>query len=840
MIRQSKIQMLVVVLAGGLLGYAAASSKFNHSRMAEVALPEEPSTVAALDRTELPIPDARFRGVANRTLAGSKADFPRVVTPPKDAPNVLLILVDDAGFGNPSTFGGPCQTPALTRMAEEGLRYNRFHVTALCSPTRAALLTGRNHHAVGFGSIAEFAGGWPGYDATWPKSAAGVGKILQGNGYTTAAFGKWHLTPDSQQGPAGPFDRWPNGLGFDYFWGFLGGESGQYDPVIEQNNTCMGVQNGKDYYLPTDMANRTINWIRDQKAQSPEKPFFIYYATGASHAPHHVPKEWADKYKGKFDQGWDKLREESFARQKKLGVIPADAKLTPRDSAFPAWDSLPADQKKLYTRQMEVYAGFQENCDHEIGRVIQSIDDMGIADNTLIIYIFGDNGSSMEGTETGSFNELTMQNGIHLTAEQQLKLIEAYGGIDAWGGPNFQPHFACAWAWAGNTPFQWGKQVASHFGGTRNPLVIRWPNRIKDKGGLRTQFTHCIDVVPTILEAAGIPAPKKVDGIEQMPMHGTSFLYTFDDAKAKSRHTQQYFEIFGNRAMYKDGWVACARLDRTPWRADPEELKKFAPGSGWDPDKDKWELYNIDEDFSEANDLAAKHPEKLAELKKLFWEDAEKYHVTPLLGGLALFFGFPPPAAERTKYVYYPGTENIASGMIPHIYNRSYAISAELDIPEAGAEGVIVAEADIMGGFSLYIQDGKLHYTYSMMGVKVTTLTSKDKLPTGKVDVRYEFTADKAGTPGTGGIGKLFVNGKQVAENKLEHTVFARFSSYSGMDIGKDNGEVVSPTYKAKAPFSFTGKIGKVVFDLAPQGEKQGALERRRILQERLVEAMRN
>jgi len=519
-------------------------------------------------------------------------------------------------------------------------------------------------------------------------------------------------------------------------------------------------------------------------------------------------------------------------------VIPADAKLTPRDPAFPAWDKLPADQKQLYARQMEVFAGYQENCDHEIGRVIQSIDDMGIADNTLIIYIWGDNGSSMEGTETGSFNEMAVLNGIPLTAEQQLQLIQKYGGIEAWGGPTTEPHFACAWAWAGNTPFQWGKQVASHFGGTRDPMVVRWPKRIKDKGGLRTQFTHCIDVVPTILEAAGIPAPKQVDGIAQMPMHGTSFLYTFEDAKATSRHTQQYFEIFGNRAMYKDGWIACARLDRTPWQLDPEQLKKFAPGSGWDPDKDKWELYNIDEDFSEANDLAAKHPEKLAELQKLFWEEAEKYHVTPLLGGMAVFYGFPVPAAERTKFTYYPGTENIASGMIPHIYNRSYSIRADLDIPKDGAEGVIVAEGDLLGGFALYVQDGKLHFTYSMMGIHVTTLTSKEKLPTGKVDVRYEFTADTPGKMGTGGSGKLLVNGERVAENKLEHSVPTRFSSYAGMDIGKDNGDVVSPTYKAKAPFAFTGKIGKVVFDLAPP--KRGALEQRRILEERFRRAMTN
>jgi arylsulfatase len=770
----------------------------------------------AAEGDRLPRPDPEFKGVAGRTLAGSKPDFPGPVVAPSGAPNVLLILVDDAGFGNPSTFGGPCQTPNLTKLAARGLRYNRFHVTALCSPTRAALLSGRNHHAIGFGSIAEIAGGWPGYNATWPKSATGVAKILQQSGYTTAAFGKWHLTPDNQQGPAGPFDRWPNGLGFDYFWGFLGGETGQYDPVLTENNTVVGTPAPKDYYFPADMADRAIRWIRDQKAQSPDRPFFLYYAPGASHAPHHVPREWADRYKGTFDGGWDKLREETFARQKALGVIPADARLTPRDPAFPAWDSLPAAEKRLYARQMEVFAGFQENCDHEIGRVIRSVEGLGIADDTLVFYIWGDNGSSMEGTETGSFNELTMQNGIKLTAEQQLRLIDAYGGIRAWGGPSMQPHFACAWAWAGNAPFQWGKQVASHFGGTRNPMVVSWPKRIKDRGGLRGQFTHCIDVVPTIMEAAGVVAPKQVDGIDQMPLHGTSFLYTFDDASARSRHTRQYFEIYGNRAIYDDGWVACARLDRTPWRADPEELAKYAPGRGWDPDKDRWELYHVEEDFSQANDLAEKHPEKLAALKKVFWEEAAKYHVEPLMGGFALFYGFPVPAATRDRYTYYPGTENIASGMIPYVYNRSYTISADLDVPSGGAEGVIVAEADLMGGFSLYVQGGKVHHTYSLMGVKVDTLTSSGPLPTGKVEVRYEFTADKPGVMGTGGRGRLFVNGEPAGENRLEHTVPFRFSSYSGMDVGKDNGAPVSLSYEKKAPFTFTGKIGKVVFDLSP------------------------
>jgi arylsulfatase A-like enzyme len=803
---------IVLVLSSGVLGAMLA--------IAEQTPQSRPAT-GVVRADDLPHADPPFKGVANRTLAGSKPDFPKPVTPPKDAPNVLLVLVDDAGFGNPSTFGGPCQTPTLTRLAGQGLRYNRFHVTALCSPTRAALISGRNHHAVGFGSIAEIAGGWPGYNATWPKSAASIAQILQGNGYSTAAFGKWHLTPDNQQGPAGPFDRWPCGLGFDYFWGFLGGEVGQYDPVLAENNTIIGTPKDKDYYLPTDMANRTINWIRDQQAQDPDKPFFIYYAPGASHAPHHVPKEWADKYKGKFDQGWDVLREQTFSRQKHLGVIPADAKLTPRNPAFPAWDSIPQAEKRLYSRQMEVFAGYQENADHEIGRVVKSVEDMGIADNTLIIYIWGDNGSSMEGTEAGSFNELTMQNGIKLSAEQQLKLIDVYGGIDAWGGPKMQPHFACAWAWAGNTPFQWGKQVASHLGGTRDPMVISWPKRIKDKGGLRSQFTHVIDIAPTILDVARIPQPTQVNGIEQMPMHGVSFAHTFDDASAQSRHTQQYFEIYGNRAMYKDGWVACSRLDRIPWRVDPQELAKFAPGSGWDPDKDRWELYNIDNDFSEANDLAARNPEKLAELKKLFWEEAAKYHVTPLLGGFALFYGFPVPASGRSTFTYYPGTENIGSGMIPHIYNRSFTISADLEIPPGGAEGVIVAEADIMGGFSLYAQGDKLHYTYSLMGVIVETLTSSEKLPAGKTAIRYEFTADKPGQMGTGGRGRLFVNGKLVGENRMAHSVPFRFTSYAGIDIGKDNGDPVSPTYKDKSPFAFTGKIGKVVFELAPDEAKR-------------------
>ena len=543
------------------------------------------------DRTRLPIRRASFQGVANRTLEGSQPDWDLIghPTPPAGAPNVLLVLIDDAGFGNPSTFGGPIQTPNYSRIAEQGLKYNRFHVTALCSPTRAALLTGRNNHAVGFGSIGEFAGGFPGYSATLPRDCAPLPRILRDNGYSTAAFGKWHLTPDGQQGTAGPFDRWPNGWGFDYFYGFLAGDSGQWDPCLIENQKVIGTPEGfydddDPYYFPDAMADRTIEWIHGVRAQDSDKPFFAYFSTGCSHAPHHVATSWADKYKGQFDQGWDKLREETFERQKKLGVVPADAELTPRDDAFPAWDDVPDKLKAFYSRQMEVYAGFSENADHNVGRVIDAIEELGELDDTVIIWIWGDNGASMEGSVTGSFNEMTMQNGIPLTDEMQLQLAERFGGMDRWGAQIMDPHYGAAWAWAGNAPFKWGKQVGSHLGGTRNPMAIRWPARITDVGGLRSQFGHVIDVAPTILDIAGIPQPQTVDGIEQDPMHGTSIVAgTFADANAPEFRTQQYFETMGNRGMYKDGWWLAMKTERIPWVLTPEALKPYAPGV-WDPD----------------------------------------------------------------------------------------------------------------------------------------------------------------------------------------------------------------------------------------------------------------
>ena len=774
-----------------------------------------------IDRTKLPIRREAFAGVANRTLDGSRPDWNLIghPTPPEGAPNVLLVLIDDAGYGNPSTFGGPIQTPNYTRIAGGGLRYNRFHVTALCSPTRAALLSGRNNHFVGFGSVGEFAGGFPGYSATLPRDCAPLPRILKDNGYSTAAFGKWHLTPDGQQGPAGPFDRWPNSWGFEYFYGILGGGSSQWDPCLAENQKIIGTPEDfydeeDPYYFPDAMADRTIEWLHGVRAQDARKPFFVYYSTGCSHAPHHVANAWADKYKGKFDQGWDRLREETFARQKELGVVPADAELTPRDPAFPAWADVPDKLKPFYARQMEVYAGYSENADHNVGRVIDAIEELGELDNTLIIWVWGDNGASMEGTVTGSFNELTMQNGIPLSDEMQLQLSERYGGADAWSTSLMAPHYGAAWAWAGNTPFQWGKQVGSHLGGTRNPMVVHWPGRVTDAGGLRSQFTHVIDVAPMILDVTGLPVPQTVDGIEQEPMHGTSFAASLTDAAAAEHRTQQYFETIGNRAMYKDGWWLAVRTERIPWVLTPDALRPYAPGV-WDPDADPVELYYLPDDFTQARNLAAQHPEKVQELKDLFWQEAERYRVLPLLATLSTFFGMLPPLPEDTTFAFRGDVQNVMPGMIPRIYNRSYAITADLVVPEDGAEGVIVAEADHLGGFTLYVKDGRLTHTYSMMGVFVFRQVAEEDLPTGEVTVRMEFEADEA-KPATGGDVTLMVNGRPVGKGRMDHTVPIRFSGYAGMDIGRDNGGVVDRSYEREKPFAFTGTVKKVVFDVKP------------------------
>ena len=773
------------------------------------------------DRTKLPIRRPEFRGTLARTLGGSEPDWTQIdhVHPPDGAPNVLVVLIDDAGFGNPSTFGGPIETPNYSRMAERGLRYNRFHVTALCSPTRAALLTGRNSHTVGFGSIGEFSNGFPGYTALLPRDCAPLPRILQENGYSTAAFGKWHLTPDGQQGAAGPFDRWPNAWGFDYFYGILGGGSSQWDPCLAENQKIIGTDpdyydRDNPYYFPDAMADRTIQWLHGVRAQDATKPFFVYFSTGCSHAPHHVSNSWADKYKGRFDQGWDRLREQVFARQRQLGVVPPDAELTPRNEAFPAWDDMSDRLKAYYARQMEVYAGYSENADHNVGRVIEAIEELGELDNTLVIWIWGDNGASMEGSLTGSFNELTMQNGIPLTDEMQMQLAERYGGLEAWGGPMLDPHYSAAWAWAGNTPFQWGKQMGSHLGGTRDPMVVHWPARVTEAGGLRSQFTHVTDVAPTILDVCGIPAPDEVDGIAQEPLHGSTFADSFTDAGAPERHTQQYFESVGNRAMYKDGWWLAMRTERIPWVLTPAALEPYAPGV-WNPDDDPVELYYLPDDFSQAHDLASEHPDKVEELRALFWSEAERYFVLPLLAPLGVFFGMVPPLPEVATFEFRGDVENVMSGMIPPIYNHSYTISADLVVPEGGAEGVIVANADHLGGFSLWVDSGRLTHTYSMMGVSVFRQQADEPLPSGEVTVRMEFAADGP-QPATGGDVTLYVNDRPVGKGRMDHTVPIRFSGYAAMDIGRDNGGVVDLSYDDRKPFPFTGTVKKVVFDIKP------------------------
>ena len=782
------------------------------------------------DRTVLPMPDRNFAGTMGRTFGKSVGDWTIVPGPkaPENAPNVLLILIDDAGFGAPDTFGGLVKTPNLTRVGKMGLYYNRFHVAAVCSPTRAALLTGRNHHRVGMGTIAEMPAPYPGYTGERPKSCTPLPRILRENGYITAGVGKWHLTPGFQMGEAGPKDRWPLAWGFDHWYGFLTGAAGQYDPLITYDNTTIGVQEGKDgerYYFPDDITDHAIEWLQAVRATDAQKPWMLYYSTGCAHAPHHVAKEWADRYKGKFDSGWDVYREETLARQKKLGVVPEDTELSERPDLFPAWDSLSDAEKKLYARQMEVIAGYQENADMNVGRLLDAVEELGDLDNTLIFYIWGDNGASMEGTLTGSFNETTFFNGVVLPAEEQLKIIdERFGGLEAIGGFHSAPHYTAAWAHASNTPFQWGKQMASHLGGARDPMVVAWPSRIEASGDLRAQFTHCIDIVPTVLELVGIPEPTRVDGIEQEPMDGTSFAYTLDDAGAEERHTVQYFEMLGSRAIYKDGWWACSKPDKLPWDMRLETLQKTF-GEGWDPDEDVWELYYLPDDFSQAHDLAAENPEKLAELKELFWQEAERNNVLPLGAAFSVIFGDMPPLPTITRYTYGSTVQNIETTMIPRIYGRSYAIEANVHVPEEGAEGVLVAFADFIGGFSLWVDEkGLLNHTYQFLGIDTYKQTSTKPIPTGDVTLKMLFETDEP-TPGSGGKVTLWANDEQIGEGTMPKTISVIFTTYAGMDIGRDNGGVVDLAYEDKAPYAFTGTVKNVVFDLKPAAKHEDEKE---------------
>jgi arylsulfatase A-like enzyme len=759
------------------------------------------STAQAADSpARIPPLPPEFKGVIGRTIRDSKQAFPQPIRAPKDAPNVVVILTDDTGFGHPSTFGGPIPMPTLERLAKSGLRYNRFHTTALCSPTRAALLTGRNHHSAGSGMITELATGFPGYSGIIPSNMSLIPQVLKANGYNTAAFGKWHNTPNWEIGPTGPFDHWPTNLGFEYFYGFMGGDTNQWSPNLVENTKRIPPPTDPGYHLVSDMTNRAIDWIRTQKTTDPGKPFFVYFAPGATHAPHHAPKSWIDRFQGKFDQGWDKVREETFARQKQLGVVPQNALLTPRPDSIPAWDSLSAKDKKLFARMQEVFAGYLAFTDHEIGRMIDAIDQLGDLDNTLVLYVVGDNGASPEGGLNGTTNEGKLFNGVVDSIESSRKLI------DQLGGPLAYNNYPVGWAHAGNTPFQWTKQIASHFGGTRNPMVVSWPKRIKDKGGLRSQFHHVVDMAATIYEAIGIRPPAEINGIPQKPIEGVSLVYTFGDAEAKGRHKTQYFEMLGSRAIYHDGWVAAAFHGRIPW-------KGFAFGTGLDVDEEPWQLYNIDDDFSEASDLATGHPKKLHELQSLFWIEAAKYQVLPIddrTFGRLLFNTQPQIAPDRTRATFYPGII-LPEVCAPNTKNRSYAITAVVDLHHPGAEGALAVEGGRFGGYSFYLKGGKPTFCYNFLNVARYTIRSTVDVPLGKSTLRYEFKADST-SRGTGGTGKLFINDKQVGEEKIARTAPNVNSIDENFNVGMDLGTPVSDDYQS--PFKFTDTLEHVTIDL--------------------------
>nr|WP_083713118.1 arylsulfatase [Paludisphaera borealis] len=753
-----------------------------------------------LDRTALPIREPSSPPITTLDARNAKAPPRFEVKAPHGAPNVLIVLIDDMGFGQSSAFGGPIHMPTLERMAKGGLRYNQFHTTALCSPTRAALLTGRNHHVCNMGSITETATAFPGQTGQRPNSVAPLAEMLRLNGYSTAAFGKSHETAAWEVSPSGPTDRWPTRSGFDKFYGFIGGETNQWSPAIYEDMTRVEIPKDPNYHLMTDLANQAIKWTSAQKSLTPDKPFFTYFAPGATHAPHHAPKEWISRYKGKFDQGWDKLREETLARQIKLGVVPAGTRLAPKPEAIKDWDTLSADEKTLFARQMEVFAGYGEYADFEVGRVIQAVEDLGQLDNTLVFYMVGDNGASGEGTMNGLFNEATYFNGVPESVADVLK------HFDDLGGPNSYGHYAAGWAVAGDAPFTWTKQVAGSYGGTRNGMVVHWPKGITAKGEVRSQWHHVIDVAPTILEAAGLPEPKSVNGTPQTPIEGVSMLYTFADAKAKDRRRTQYFEIFGNRGVYHDGWLAHT-VHRAAWESTPRHPLL----------EDKWELYHVEEDFSSANNLAAKHPEKLKELQDLFLTEAAKNHALPLDDRVlervnAALVGRPDLMAGRTALTVYDGMRGMTENVFINIKNRSHAITAEVEIPKGSADGVILAQAGRFGGWSLFVKDGRPMYAYNYLGLGVSKVASPKALPEGAATIRFEFQYDGGGL-GKGGTGTILVNGEKVAEGRIDRTQGYIFSADEGADVGLDGETPVTDDYKEREN-KFTGKIGKVTIDL--------------------------
>jgi arylsulfatase len=757
------------------------------------------------ERNVLPFEDFRYKGSVGRTIEESDPpQFPQPVRPPQGAPNVVYILIDDAGYGQFGTFGGQIPTPALDRVAKDGLRYTRFHTTALCSPTRAALLTGRNHHVAGTGVITEAATGYDGYTGMIGRNVGTVAEVLRQYGYATSWFGKNHNTPDWETSQVGPFDRWPSGLGFDYFYGFMGGDVDQWQPTLYENHQLVPRSSDPDYILTKDLVDKAIAWLRQTRSIDAAKPFFLYMSTGATHAPHHVRPEFIEKFKGQFDAGWDVYREQTFARQKKLGVVPASAQLTPRPAELPAWDSLSADQKRLFARMMEVFAGFTAETDHEMGRLLDVVRSLPDADNTIVFYQVGDNGASAEGGLVGLLNENSFFNGV------PESLADNLAHIDELGGPKHFNHFPAGWAWAMNAPFQWTKQIASHLGGVRNPLAVSWPARIKNRGGVRAQFHHVIDVAPTIYEAVGIPFPTMLNGVAQKPLDGVSMAYSFDSPTAPGRRRSQYFEMFINRAIYHDGWWAASRTG-IPWESNPAEAI--------DPDTATWELYHLDQDFSQANDLAAKEPAKLRELQDLWWAEAARYDVLPLDGRKtprlsAELQGRPSLGGDRTSFTYYPGVLALPAGSAPKVLNKSFSITADVEQAATPSDGAIFSLGGSDGGYGLYVRENRPVFVGNFLNRSLTRVVSSTPLPAGPVRLRAEFAYDGGGL-GKGGRMSLFVNGKKVGEGRMEHTHGISLGLGGTLDVGEDTGSAVDEAYTP--PFRFGGTIKQVTVDLKPK-----------------------
>ncbi|MGH7725149.1 MAG: arylsulfatase [Candidatus Eiseniibacteriota bacterium] len=754
-------------------------------------------------RQVLPIADPEWVGLTTYDAKDPNTKYPPIVPlrPPKGAPNVLIVLIDDVGFGASSAFGGPCSTPTAEKLAAAGLKYTRFHTTALCSPTRQALLTGRNHHSVAMGAITEMATSAPGNSTIRPKNKAPIAETLKLNGYSTAQFGKCHEVPVWETSPMGPFHQWPTGSGFEYFYGFIGGEANQYYPGIFEGTSPIEPNRTPEegYHLTEDLANRAISWVRQQKALVPDKPFFMYFAPGATHAPHHVPKEWADRHKGKFDEGWDKQRELTFERQKALGVIPKDAELTPRPKEIPAWDEMPAALKPVLAREMEIYAGFLEHADHHVGRLIEALEKLDVLNETLIYYIIGDNGASAEGSLNGCFNEMTTLNGMPGIETPEFLLSK----IDEFGSPKAYNHYAVGWAHAMCTPYQWTKQIASHWGGTRNGTIVHWPNRVKARGEIRTQFHHVIDVAPTILEAAGLPAPSMVNSIVQAPLEGVSMLYSFDDAKAPERHEVQYFEMFGNRGLYHEGWTAVTKHS-TPWTTDKPPAF----------DADVWELYGPD-DWTQARNLVKDNAPKLAEMQRLWMIEATKYNVLPLddrrYERINADLAGRPQLVKGNSQLLFPGMR-VTEHSVLTVKNKSHSVTAQVTVPEGGAEGVLITQGGGVGGWSFYAKGGKLKYCYNFFGIEHFFAESTAPIPAGKHQLRVEFKYDGGGVA-KGGDVTLYVDGKPVGKGRVERTIPMGYSADEACDVGADSGSPASPDYGPRGN-AWNGDIEWVQIDL--------------------------